>query len=113
MADAVVCDEVGDGVALFGALDNRVDCVAPAVGEKDRAGLRANRNHVACAVVLFIFARALVLTNDVGVVLVYRTTSGKSGLFVIAHALAGDVKGLGWLGCGRRGAAQALVILFG
>src|SRR5437867_2870783 len=54
------------------AADDVVDARLRAIGEKHRTGLRAERDHVARPVVLFVAARPLVLLDDVAIVLVER-----------------------------------------
>src|ERR1700754_1766897 len=65
MGDAVGGGEVAQGISLFGALDVGINLIASAISEKDRAGLRAKRNHVARAVVFFVFASSFMFANDV------------------------------------------------
>ena len=49
-------------------------------------GLRAEREHVARAVVFLVASRPLVFLDDVAVVLVHRETAGQPELLVLAHA---------------------------
>src|SRR5262245_45874232 len=62
-------------------LDHRVR----AMGQKDGAGLRADREHVTRAVVLFVLARTLVFEDRVVVVLVYRAERDQAGLRAPRH----------------------------
>src|SRR5438477_176571 len=57
-----------------------------AIGEEDGAGLRAKREHVARAIVFLVAPRALVLLDDVAVVLVDRKAGREPRLHVAAHA---------------------------
>ena len=70
-----------------------IDVGARTVGQKHRPGLRAEREHVARAIVFLVAPRPLVLLDDVAVVLVERETGGHAGLFVRAHAQAGTDRG--------------------
>ena len=68
------------------------------VGQEHRAGLRAQLDDVARAVVFLVLPRLLVLLHDVAVVLVDRVAGREAGLLVRAHAQAVEVhRGLGFL----------------
>ena len=72
------------GAAVARAAD-AIDLRRRAVGEEHRAGLRAEGEHVARAVVFLVAARALVLLDDVAIVFVDREARGEAGLHVAAH----------------------------
>ena len=92
VAHAVVGLEVVERLADGLGLDERVEAAVGAVGQEDGAGLRAQGQDVARAVVLLVGARALVLADDVGVVLVHGAGGGDAHLRVPAHADAVDVE---------------------
>ena len=69
-----------------------VDLVPAAIGQKHRAGLRAKRQHVTGAIIFLVFACALVLSNYIRIVFIYRAAGSDSGLNMIAHTKAIDVK---------------------
>ena len=62
------------------------------VGQEDDAGLRAELDDVPRAIVFLVGARALVLLDDVLLVLVDREAGGDAGLLVAAHAQAIEVE---------------------
>ena len=109
--DAVGGDEVVERGPRAGRLDQAVDLGAGAVGQEDHAGLGAQGDDVAGAVVLLVAAGPLVLADQVALVLVDREGAGDAGLHVAAHAQPVDVER--WLGLGRerRRGAQPLEIL--
>ena len=60
--------------------------------QEDRPGLRAQLDDVARPIVLLVPPRALVLLDDVAVVVVHREAAGDPGLNVLAHPQAVDVQ---------------------
>ena len=62
-----------------------VDSFGGRVGQEHDAGLRAQLDDVARAIVFLVAARALVLLDDVALVFVDREAAGDAGLLVLAH----------------------------
>ena len=86
MSDAVRGDEIEERRGAGHRDSQLVDRRVRAISHEDRAGLRAQAEHVARAVVLFVFARAFVFADRVVVVFVNRTAGHKTGLFMPAYA---------------------------
>ncbi len=77
--------EVVERFACCGLSCERVDSRQRSIREEDHAGLRSERHHVLCPIVFLVAPRALVLLDDVGVVLIQRKTAGDPGLLVSPH----------------------------
>src|SRR5438034_1687521 len=56
-----------------------------AIRKKHWSGLRAEDQHMSGAIILLVTTRALVLTNNVLVILINRTTCDYPNLFVFTH----------------------------
>ncbi len=83
---AVRGGEIDERRAADRPLGNAGDVALGAVGEEDRTRLRAEREHVARAVVFLVPPGALVLPDYARIVLVDREAGGDSRLHVAAHA---------------------------
>ena len=80
------------------------------VGQEHDAGLRAQLDDVARAIVFLVAPRALVLLDDVALVLVDREAAGEPGLLVAAHPQPVEVERRRLvLGDQRRALAQQLL----
>ena len=74
------------------AIDDLVDLPRVAIGEEHRSGLRADRQHVARAIVFLVGTRLLVLLDQIAIVFIDRKTGGDAALHVAPHAQAVDVE---------------------
>ena len=81
------------------------------VGQEHDAGLGAELDHVPRAVVFLVAPRALVLLDDVLLVLVDREASGNAGLLVRTHLQPVEIERRRLLDGQRRRPAQLLEIL--
>ena len=63
-----------------------IDARMVAMSEKHRAGLRAQCHHVPRPIVFLVAPGALVLLDDVAIVLVEGKAGGNAKLLVLAHA---------------------------
>src|SRR5215467_16097667 len=78
--------EVEERLARAEASHGVVDRRGRAVREEDRAGLSADRDHVPRAIVFLVPPRALVLLDDIAIVLVECPARRDAGLLVISHS---------------------------
>ncbi len=92
MRDAVGSAEIEQGLFPGGLRDESVQGAEVAVRHEDGSGLGSQRHHVARPVVLLVLARALVLADDVAVVLVQRRTARNPRLRVRARPEAVHVE---------------------
>ena len=106
VADAVGRGEVVQRLAAVDLPRQRVDRAIGAIGQKHHAGLRPKLDDVARAIVFLVAARALVLLDDVRLVLVEREAAGDAGLLVRAHAQSVQVQRRGLVEHERRALAQ-------
>ena len=105
-----------------GEIEQRVVARAPrrdvvhvsrrAICQKHRAGLRAEGEHVAGAVVFFVASRPLVFLDDVAVVFVHRKARRQPELLVIAHPQSIEIQ-RGFVFEHERGVFQAREIVDG
>ena len=77
--------EIDDRLALRHLGDDPIDVGGRAIRQEHRPRLRAEREHVLRAIVFLVAARALVLLDDVAVVLVDGEARGETGLDVAPH----------------------------
>ena len=101
------------GWRVLNLVDDLVDRGEAAVGEEDGAGLGAQGGNVTGPVILFVFAGALVLADDVGVIFVNRGAAGDADLLMVAQLEAIDVEARRLFDEERSGRFQPLEIIGG
>ena len=84
VAHAVGTRQIEERILLAGTPCDRIDGDRRAVGEEHDAGLRAQHEHVASAVVFLVTTRPFVLLDDAPRVLLERVAPRETGLFVVA-----------------------------
>ncbi len=102
-----VVDRLGPGYPTRDVVDRR-GCF---VREEHDAGLRAQLDDVARAVVLLVAARTFVLLDDVRLVLVDGEAAGDSRLLVSCHPQTVEIQRRLAVGLERRASAQRIEVL--
>src|SRR6188474_2133745 len=77
--------EIKQSVCYRRVKNHRIDVGVSAVSEKHRAGLRAQNGHVAGAIIFLVTPGALMLANQILVILINRATGDDANLLVVSH----------------------------